>query len=231
MKVNCDIGERGVDHPVDVALMSFVDVANIACGGHAGDEESVSFFCDLARRLGVEVCAHLSYPDRENFGRVSLDLPVEVLLRALDEQFDLLCGVKLVKFHGALYHDSCRNLFLAEALAGWLVAKGVLSVITLDGSCLARACEAVGIAVVREAFAERRYCLVDGVLSLVSRSDSQACIEVLDEAVEQARSIMVDGQVSLVDGQVVPVVVDSVCVHSDSVVALELVKAIRGFCV
>ena len=74
MKVNCDIGERGADHPVDRQLMELIDIANIACGGHAGDETSIHAFCQLAEQHGVTVTAHLSYPDRENFGRRSLDI-------------------------------------------------------------------------------------------------------------------------------------------------------------
>jgi len=116
MRINCDIGERGPGHAVDRRLMEVVHIANLACGGHAGDRASVQAFRALAEEHGVELAAHLSYPDRPNFGRRVLAMPLPALLASLDEQLALLPSPKRVKFHGALYNESCRSRELAAAL-------------------------------------------------------------------------------------------------------------------
>ena len=113
MKINCDIGERG-EHPVDLELMELIDIANIACGGHAGDLKTVNLFRKLAEDHGVSISAHLSYPDKENFGRKSLDISASDLKKSLSEQYSLLDDVKTVKLHGALYNDCWLNEELAE---------------------------------------------------------------------------------------------------------------------
>ncbi|MDX1294772.1 MAG: LamB/YcsF family protein, partial [Sulfurimonadaceae bacterium] len=104
MLINCDIGERGVAHATDDALMEHIDIANVACGGHAGSHESVAYYLGLAEKFSVDVSAHLSYPDPENFGRKVMQIETPELLRSLDEQYALLSHVKCVKLHGALYN-------------------------------------------------------------------------------------------------------------------------------
>ena len=111
MVVNCDIGERGVNHPTDLKLMTLISTANIACGGHAGDRESVDAFCALADKNNVTVSAHLSYPDKENFGRISMKIDPERLADSLSEQYELMPpAVKRIKFHGALYNDAVAEV-------------------------------------------------------------------------------------------------------------------------
>jgi len=94
MRINCDIGERGPGHATDRKLMEVIHIASLACGGHAGDSGSVKAFSALAEENGVELAAHLSYPDRENFGRRPMRLPASALLAALEafgfEQFFLV---------------------------------------------------------------------------------------------------------------------------------------------
>ena len=235
--VNCDIGERGPRHPVDVELMRWIDIANLACGGHAGDAESAGAFLDLARKQRVAVSAHLSYPDRPNFGRKSMEMDGARLLQSLDGQYALLPRVELVKFHGALYNDSCRDAALADLLADWLRSTPCRTVITAPDSALERACAAVGIAVIREAFAERRYRLdpQSGRLSLVSRDRPYAAISTTEEAVAQVKSILQRGEVHAVvelsDGntedRTAPLAAATICVHSDSAIALPLARALR----
>ena len=84
MIINCDIGERGSQHPTDLELMNHIGMANIACGGHAGDEESIAVFSRIAKEKGLQIAAHLAYPDRLNFGRVSMTIAVKELLAGLD---------------------------------------------------------------------------------------------------------------------------------------------------
>lgn len=239
LTLNCDIGERGPDHPVDIELMSHIQVANLACGGHAGDESSVGAFLALAAQHGVEISAHLSYPDKENFGRKSMDIPVTELFDSLNEQLTLLPGITCVKFHGALYNDAVVDTDLAASLAGWLVAKKIKSVITFPGSELAKECTTYRISVINEVFAERRYAFDTEKerLTLVDRSKPYASITEVDEAVRHTREMIQTGMVAAVISdkgdtlikQNVPIKVDTVCIHSDSTIALALVKALAEF--
>lgn len=231
--INCDIGERGPDNETDLELMRWIDIANLACGGHAGDYVSVDAFRRLADKNRVIVTAHLSYPDREGFGRKSLGIPVSDLIASLEDQYALLPGVETVKFHGALYNDSCRNDDLARELAAWLARMQCKRVLTLPGSALDGACRAVGIEVLAEAFAERRY-LVDpetGTVSLVGRDRPDASIETVEEAVSQAEMIALRGELNVSSRggsdttiRTVPVRADTICIHSDSVIAIPLAR-------
>ncbi|NQU65771.1 MAG: LamB/YcsF family protein [SAR324 cluster bacterium] len=237
--LNCDIGERGPDHPIDVELMSHIQVANLACGGHAGDETSVKAFLTLAKQNNVDVSAHLAYPDKENFGRKSMDIPVTELFDSLNQQFTLLPDITLVKFHGALYNDAAVDTDLATSLAGWLISKKINQVITFPGSELAKECAAFGITVINEVFAERRYAFdtESKRLTLVNRNKPYASITEVDEAVLHTKEMIEAGAVSAIvsdEGgtltkQIVPIQTDTVCIHSDSTIALELVKALAGF--
>jgi len=232
--LNIDIGERGADHPVDRALMRYVDIVNIACGGHAGDAGSVAAFRTLAERDGIMVAAHLSYPDRANFGRVTVHLPFEQLRDSLDAQLALMRGVGMVKFHGALYNDCCADESLAAQLGAWLADAGMTRVITLAGSALDGQCRRVGISVMREAFAERRHSYSPSLrrLALVSRTQPDACITDYGDALENARTIIECGKVQawLEDGslEMVDADVDTICIHSDSPIALELAKGVAA---
>jgi UPF0271 protein len=238
IKINCDIGERGPDHPVDLELMNEIHIANIACGGHAGNEESVAVFQNLARENNIQVAAHLSYPDRGNFGRFSMDISHDRLRVSLDEQYALMPLEKMVKFHGALYNDSCVDPALAEALTGWLQANDVDRIITPSDSALARQCRRANIQVVAEAFAERRYTYTPtgDAIQLVNRSKAYACIHDCDQAVEQTLNIIKNKRIDVVkegEGDTVsyesaPIEADTVCIHSDSDISLELAKKLAG---
>ena len=232
MIINCDIGERGARHPVDHELMNLIGMANIACGGHAGDAASVAAFTGVARRKGVLVAAHLSYPDREKFGRRSLAMPPAKLHEALDRQWELSLEKHRVKPHGALYNDCNVQPRLAEDFADWLQLRGVREVVTPGDSALAIACRTRGLVVLAEAFAERRYTVVGdaGQLVLVSRAKPYASITDLEEAVDHSRKIICRRVVETVsernDGALVraerPIEAETLCIHSDSEIALPL---------
>lgn len=235
-KINCDIGERGADHPIDRELIGLIQIANIACGGHAGDRESVSAFRQLAGQHNVEIAGHLSYPDRKNFGRESMVIGEKDLKASLDEQFSLIPDIRMIKFHGALYNDSCATQSLAETLSDWLVANGITRIITPFDSRLAKQCRPKGVIIVPEAFAERRYtCSKEtGQLSLVSRKFDYACIHNCDEAVRHSLDIVKRGQVNAyfetaegnTEQRLVPIEAETICIHSDSTIALELARAL-----
>ncbi len=232
--INCDIGERGPNHPVDLKLMELIDIASIACGGHAGDVTSVKAFRSLAEGRGIGVAAHLSYPDREHFGRRSITITDGELLQSLTSQYEMMPDVNMVKFHGALYNDSCRREDLAQVLAEWLSRTACATVITAPASALATACASVGITVMTEAFAERRYQLDPhwNTLSLVKRERSWASFHDVEEALTQARHIIENGKVTAVveeNGCVISTTTvllkaQTLCIHSDSEIALDLAR-------
>ena len=235
--LSCDLGERDIGHPVDLLLMEDIDIANIACGGHAGDAASVRYYRELAQRSGVAVSAHLSYPDRAGFGRRHSDLPEVELLSALDAQRELLEDVAMVKLHGALYNEACCRGPLAATLAAWMRSRDVEVVITMPGSELAAQCGRLGIRVIAEAFVERRYGIDgdSGLLALLDRGRPDAVIGDIHEAMEQARSIVMRGQVRALRGTGseetalwVPLRADTLCLHSDSPIAVELARSLRG---
>lgn len=232
MKINCDIGERGAHHPVDRALMERIDLANIACGGHAGDTESIAAFRALAEQFNVEISAHLSYPDRENFGRVSIQIEPHSLIESLNEQLDRLPNVFIIKFHGALYNDSVADLKLAGLLADWLKRRKITTLITPADSHMSRAAERVGITIWAEVFADRRYTQSEtGTLHLLNRAKPGAIFETLELALEQCERLSKNEVVALtVDGSErrVSIQADTLCVHSDSDIALSLIDTLAA---
>jgi UPF0271 protein len=225
--------------------MKHIQIANLACGGHAGDSETVEAFRALASENGVAVSAHLSYPDRQNFGRVSMPISTPELMESLADQFRLLPDVRLVKLHGALYNDACRDADLARRLASWLREREIHTVITAGGSEMAAACTEKGIQVLAEAFAERRYRFFPetGSLALVSRKLDYASIRDCGEAVKQSEEIVKRGRVKAVVAsggggtgaqtggmtyRWVPIKAETICIHSDSPISLELAKRLEG---
>lgn len=236
MLVNCDIGERGAKHPVDIELMQYIDIANIACGGHAGNEESIHRFYELALKNNIHITAHLSYPDKENFGRVSMQLPLEQLYESLNKQLAFMPQVKSVKLHGALYNDSCKDSLLAFQVTQWLKKNKIESVITMPDNCLAHECEKLNIQILNESFAERRYYKnSDGKLLLVPRTKPFASIHTLEEALKQCSTITKEHCIYLIENieskilnyQKHALRADTICIHSDSKIALKLAKEIK----
>lgn len=237
VRLNCDIGERGSAFPLDVELMQCIHEANIACGGHAGDAESVRYFRLLAEAGRVDIAAHLSYPDKVNFGRKSLLIGQQELHSSLTEQLSLLDGITRVKFHGALYNDALSQRSLAESLTLWLLENKVTELVTLAPSAIAEVAGAAGIAIRKEGFAERRYIRDQktGALLLMPRSEAPAVIHTLVDAVEQGRRFMADSEVMAYTrnyksgewaGTPVKNPIDTLCIHSDSPIALELARAL-----
>ena len=237
IRINCDIGERGPDHPIDLELMEHIDIANIACGGHAGDEKSIDVFRSIAMQRRVSVAAHLSYPDPKNFGQKSMDIDRALLLTELDRQVAHLPDVDIVKFHGALYNDSVKDQDLSEVLGEWLHDHGISTVLAPPESCIESVCARRQIHVLREGFAERNYGYnsTSRRLYLVDRSEEHAVLDDIEEAINHVRSIVerrsVNAYMEAGSGSservLMPLSIDTMCVHSDSPIALELVKRLR----
>ena len=233
IELSCDLGEASDEsgRAVERELWSLIDAANVACGGHAGDDDSMREAARIAAARGIILGAHPSYPDRENFGRVSMKIDARELRRALIHQLTTLSaiaattGVALqrVKAHGALYNDAHRDRALAEVLVD--AARSVdesLSIVAGDTSEMALAARNAGLHVIREAFADRRY-MPDG--SLVSRKDPDALLSV-EEAVEQAALLATRREVIARGGTPLPLEFDTLCIHADTPNAVERARAI-----
>ena len=220
MLINCDIGERGMAHTVDDKLMTMIDIANIACGGHAGDIESINYYKNLALQNNVKITAHLSYPDKENFGRKVLNIDDKKLLNSLDEQYAIMTDVKTVKFHGALYNEANVNKYLAELLLKWLEENHIKEILTPSNSLLNSLDS--NLNVLHEAFLDRSYILKDEILQLSPRSHPNAVITDPKLALIQFQALK--------SGQLLhqKLKVDTLCLHSDNTHALEILQAIKS---
>lgn len=228
--LNADLGE-GDAH--DAELLEVVSSCNIACGGHAGNTQSMQSTIAAALANNVAVGAHPSYPDREGFGRRARYLAGEALYESLAEQlhtFAAMCareGVPLVhvKPHGSLYNDAADDPELAEIIVRNIKElNGEQNLVGPPDSELSIAAQSSGIDFVREAFVDRAY-LENG--RLVPRSVVAAVHASLDVMEAQAISIALERQVRTLHGDIVAVVADTLCVHGDTPFAAEAAHHIR----
>src|SRR5512146_618183 len=164
--LNADLGEYPDAFESDVELMRYISSANIACGGHAGDEQSVRRTVEMARKCGVAVGAHPSFPDRANFGRLAVRMPPAELEKALVEQLRMIfsvarsTGVRIthVKPHGALYHAANSDPVVAGVIAAAVAATDAkIIVVAQFGSPAVSAYHGAGLRTATEAFADRAY--------------------------------------------------------------------------
>ncbi len=232
--LNCDMGElpEAIADGTQEALLRSITSANVACGGHAGDERTMRTTIEQALRAGVAIGAHPGYAGRANFGRLELKLPAETIAESVFEQVRALaeiaaaCGARLahVKPHGALYNQAVRSRELAEA-----IAKGVarwsrdVVLVGLAGSPMLDVFREARFAVAAEAFADRRYEL-DGTLR--SRKFEDALIRDPAEAARQALSIAQRGIVTAHDGTEVKLSAQTICIHGDTPGAPEIAATV-----
>lgn len=220
--LSADLGEGS---PREDEVWPLITSANVACGGHVGDEHSMREAARLARKYNVRLGAHPSYPDRDHFGRRSLDIAPDALRASLRAQLDALkthADVHHVKPHGALYNDAHKNRALAETIVSVLDEHTAL--VAPDHSQMAAAARAAGIRVIREAFADRRY-EPDGSLTPRSIAGSTLTIE---EAAAQAKMLVRENAVIARDGSRLALNFDTICVHADAEGAVERLRSIRA---
>jgi len=224
IELSADLGEssRGEDE-----IWPLIQRANVACGGHAGDEETMREAAGLSMRHAVLLGAHPSYPDREHFGRRSLVIEPAELRESLVAQLSSLrvCAtVHHVKPHGALYNDAHRDLGLARIIVEAMRhVDPSLAMVAPDRSEMAAAAREAGLPVIREAFADRRY-EPDG--SLTPRSIPGSTLTI-DETVAQVVLLAREGKVVARDGTRVPIIFDTLCIHADMNGAAGRLRAIR----
>ncbi|TXJ27058.1 MAG: LamB/YcsF family protein [Chitinophagaceae bacterium] len=227
--INCDMGE-GMEN--DAALMPYISSANIACGYHAGNEETMQQTVALASRYGVAIGAHVSFLDKENFGRKEMELPPDVVYELVLQQLIILqkivkmqaVSIKHVKPHGALYNMSARDKQLAD-----IIARVVhdfdpsLMLVGLSDSHSINEAKTLGLQTASEAFADRRY---EENGSLRSRSLPGALLEDADEVAEQVLKMVSNKTVIAITGKEIPVTAETICIHGDGKHAVEFAQTI-----
>ena len=233
MNINSDVGElnRLLADGTYSELFKYIDSANIACGGHAGNQEMMQRMINLAIDNEVEIGAHPSYPDKENFGRIEIDLDSTELFESISEQIQTLKDLcpssnelKHVKPHGALYNRAAKDEDVAQIVAEAIMdVDTALKVVGLAGSKMIEIFTESGLEVIPEAFADRTY---EANGSLRDRKFEDALIVVPQKAADQSWDIS-QGFVVAVNGEKVPISAKTICIHSDTSNALAIAKAIN----
>lgn len=232
--LNSDLGESVGGHLVadDAAMFALVTSANIACGYHAGNEATMRSSCGLAVRHGVALGAHVSYRDLEGFGRRPREIAPNDLIADVLAQLRVLAriaedegtSIRYVKPHGALYNRIAIDPDQADAVATAVhTFDPALPILGLAGSAIAGAAADEGLPFRHEAFVDRAY-RHDG--TLVPRSEPGAVLSDIDEIASRAVRMVQRGDVDAADGRVIPVEVDSLCVHGDTPDALSMARAV-----
>ena len=233
--INCDMGEVNelLKDKTYSKLMDHVTSINIACGGHAGDENMMRKIIQIAKTKKVKIGAHPSYPDKKNFGRYDMNLSKEDLSHFITSQINDLIkiaeaeqvSIDHIKPHGALYNSAAKNEDLAKIICN--VVKTInpeIPIMCLAGSPMVSVIQDMGLKPISEAFADRTY---EGDGSLRKRNLSKAIIVDPIEAAQQAKYIFLQKKVVAFDGSDVPINSQTLCIHSDTPNALEIAKKIK----
>jgi len=238
MQLNCDLGESDSnwrDGP-ESRVMPYINLANIACGYHAGDPETLQRTLALAREHNVAVGAHPSYPDRVGFGRRSMELQNDEIIAMLHYQIGALEGMALsqglrlshMKPHGALYHDMMTSRRVREAVfeavASYHRALPLIMQATARANEHRKEAQSVGINLWFEAFADRRYA-DDG--SLLPRDKSGALLD-QKGTVDQTKQLCREGTVTTASGAALTISADTLCLHGDNPDAVNAIAALHA---
>jgi len=232
--LNCDMGEipEHIADGTQESLMRSITSVNIACGGHAGDERTMKTTIEQALRWNLTIGAHPGYPDRANFGRLELDLPLDAIETTVFEQIRTLAEIAAtfataivhVKPHGALYNQAVSRPQMARAIANGVARFSTdLVLVGLAGSGMLDVFRDAGFTVAAEAFADRRY-EADGTLR--SRKFEDALIRDPRKAGEQALRIVKGEGVIAADGSNVPIEAQTICIHGDTPGAPKIAEAV-----
>lgn len=229
LDLNADLGEGVGD---DAAMLALVTSANVACGGHAGGEDTMREVCERAAHLGVRIGAHVSYRDRANFGRVPVVIAQEELRAQLAAQLAELAEiasaagarVTYVKPHGALYHAAASNPAHARAVVS-VAGQWGLAVVGAPGALALELAAHEGLPTIAEAFADRAY-QADG--SLVPRGTEGAVLHDGVTIAARVAHLVRTGSIEAVDGTLVPLAVRTLCVHGDTPEAVAIATRVRA---
>lgn len=233
--INCDLGEsiEPTQWQLDAKLMPYISSCNIACGGHAGNTQTIETSVSNALTHHIAIGAHPSYPDRENFGRKSLKLSESELRKTLREQISNIeraCHNKQtqlnhVKPHGALYNDAATDLQLAIIIAEEIARYSTdCKLLGLAESEMYQAANKVGIEFIHEGFMDRNY---QPNKTLVPRSEPNALHQSIDDSLLQALNFAQGKAIEIPSGEPLQISVDSICLHGDNPNALAIAKQLN----
>ena len=234
--LNSDLGEGYGPWSMgdDAAILDCVTSANIACGGHAGDPQTMFRTLRLAAHRGVKVGAHPGYADREGFGRRVIPMQAAEVGRMVVAQVGALAAlarlagtqVGYVKPHGALGNLAAADLTMASAIvAAVKTMDPTLAILAISGTQLERAAREQGVAVFSEVFADRAY-LPDG--QLVPRSQAGAVLHDAKQAADRLVGFLKSGRMPVLGVDPIALRADSICVHGDNAQAVEMARQIRA---
>lgn len=217
--INADVGE-GLNN--EVSLMPYLSSCNIACGGHAGDLDSMTTVVQLANKHDVKIGAHPSFPDKENFGRIAMNLSSKELLDSLKTQVEDLDRVleyhnatmNHIKPHGALYNLAAKDEKTAKVILNLITSfSKPLKLYAPYNSVISKLAKQENIQVVFEGFADRNY---NEDLSLVSRQKSDALITKKEAVFQHVFKMISEQKIDTINGVEVELLVDTICVHGDT---------------
>ena len=236
LTLNCDMGEGFGPWSMsdDASIMPLIDAANIACGGHAGDPSTMRQCVELARRHKTEIGAHVSYPDMQGFGRRAMDISGQALIDLIHYQLGALDGiarahstrVSYVKPHGALYHamldDPAIMNDIMRAVSSWHADLELVVLATPRDRKTVQLSVEHGLTLRYEAFADRGYTS----RGLLLGRDKPGALLDAEEAAKQAVAIS-QNKLRTPRGKRIPVNADTLCVHSDTPGAVNMIRTIR----
>ena len=235
ININCDLGEKSKFHSIenDPELLNIVNSANIACGYHAGDEETMNMVIKISKSNGVSIGAHPSFKDRENFGRKKINLNSSEIIKLITDQYEILQkiaqehgeNVTHIKPHGALNNMACEDFELANTIAKAInnIDKNIIFLVP-TGSQMEIAAKKLNMKIACEIFADRNY-EDDG--NLVSRSKDHALITDPNMAKKHVLSMVKNQALNCFSGKQIPCEIDSVCIHGDNESSLATAKSIK----
>lgn len=233
--INCDLGESyGRNfYAIDEALMPYISSCNIACGFHSGDPQTLVRTLRLARDNQKCIGAHISYPDLMGFGRHSMIIPPEPFDAMILYQLSAISGITKyigtelhhVKLHGALYNDTNQSLALSQRVVNILKKWPTdLALYCPAHSQLYQLAQSEGIRVLAEVFIDRKYAASG---ALVPRSRGSEALNSIDQAIEQLTSLLQHQSVTTIDGTIIPMTVDTLCIHGDHASSIDLAKKVH----
>ena len=235
ININCDLGEKSKLHSNenDPDLLNIVNSANVACGYHAGDDQSMNQVVQISKKNGVSIGAHPSFNDPENFGRKRINLSSSEIRKLIIDQYGILQeiaskygeNVTHIKPHGALNNMACEDIDLATTIAKTIneISKDLIYLVP-TGSKMEIAAKKFNMKIACEIFADRNY-EDDG--NLVSRKKSNALITDPEEAKKHVLSMVKNQALNCHSGKQIPCKIDSVCIHGDNKSSLATAKSIR----
>ncbi len=235
ININCDLGEKSKLHnnENDPFLLGIVNSANVACGYHAGDEETMEQVVKISKENSVSIGAHPSFNDPENFGRKRMNLSSAEIRKLIIDQYEILQRIAFnhnenvthIKPHGALNNMACEDLELAKTIAKSVneIDKDIIYLVP-TGSKMEIAAKKLGMKIACEIFADRNY-EDDG--NLVSRSKPNALITDPEQAKKHVLSMVQNQALNCLSGKQIPCEIDSVCIHGDNESSLNTAKSIK----